>query len=409
MLKGKKIVIGITGSIAAYKIPYLVRLLVREEALVRVIMTPAATEFVTPLTLSTLSRADVIIDPFRKDTGEWNNHVELGTWADLMLFAPVTANTLAKMANGVADNFLVTAYLSARCPVFIAPAMDLDMYDHPSTRKNIETLRLYGNTIIEPQVGELASGLSGPGRMEEPENILKELRFFFDRQQQFSGKKILVTAGPTHESIDAVRYIGNHSSGRMGVCLAEEASRRGAEVTLISGPGHIRSENPSIRNIDVVSAADMYKACLQHFPSADVLVMAAAVADYAPEKAYAGKIKKGSPKIQVTLERTTDILGDLSKRKKDRQILVGFALESGKGLLNAKAKLRDKNLDLIVLNSLDEPGAGFDVPTNKVTIIGRSGILHTGKLKDKKEVARDILNAIVTLTDKRKAIRSKKS
>jgi phosphopantothenoylcysteine decarboxylase / phosphopantothenate---cysteine ligase len=408
MLKGKKIVIGITGSIAAYKIPFLVRLLVKEEVLVRVIMTPAATDFVTPLTLSTLSRANVIIDPFKETTGEWNNHVELGTWADLMLFAPVTANTLGKMANGIADNFLVTAYLSARCPVFIAPAMDLDMYNHPSTQKNIQVLRSYGNTIIEPQVGELASGLSGPGRMEEPENIVSQLRFFFDRRQQFTGKTILVTAGPTREAIDAVRYIGNRSSGLMGISIAEEACRRGATVTLITGPGSIISTNAAIKKLDVVSAADMHKACTDYFPSADIVIMAAAVADYTPETVSKGKIKKESPKFRVNLVKTTDILEELGKLKKKNQLLVGFALESSNGIANADIKLIKKNLDLIVLNSLDVEGAGFDVATNKVTIIGKSGIVHEGDLKDKREVAMDILDAVKKLLDGRKAVQSKK-
>ncbi|MCX6244109.1 MAG: bifunctional phosphopantothenoylcysteine decarboxylase/phosphopantothenate--cysteine ligase CoaBC [Bacteroidetes bacterium] len=409
MLKGKKIVIGVTGSIAAYKIPFLVRILVKEEAQVRVIMTPAATAFVTPLTLSTLSRATVIVDPFKETTGEWNNHVELGSWADLMLFAPVTANTLGKMANGIADNFLVTAYLSAKCPVFIAPAMDLDMYNHPSTQKNIQVLRSYGNTIIEPQVGELASGLSGPGRMEEPENIMDHIRFFFDHKLQFSGNKILVTAGPTREAIDPVRYIGNRSSGLMGISIAEEASRRGAKVTLICGPGHIRSENSSIKKLYVESAAEMYKACRTSFSSADIVIMAAAVADYTPEQVSTGKIKKGTPKLTLNLVKTTDILEELGKLKKKDQVVVGFALESGNGIVNATAKLKNKNLDLIVLNSLDDKGAGFDVTTNKITIIGRSGILHAGELKDKREVAGDILDTVKNLLDGRKAVRSKKS
>ena len=397
MLKGKKIVIGITGSIAAYKIPFLVRLLIREEVMVRVIMTPSATDFVTPLTLSTLSRANVIIDPFKESNGEWNNHVELGSWADAMVFAPVTANTLGKMANGIADNFLVTAYLSAKCPVFIAPAMDLDMYNHPSTQKNIQVLRSYGNTIIEPQVGELASGLCGPGRMEEPENILSHLRFFFERKQDFYGKTILVTAGPTFEAIDPVRFIGNHSSGLMGFSIAEEASRRGATVTLISGPTHLEPATPRIHHEKVVSATEMYQACTTSFPSSDIVIMAAAVADYTPSEVSPVKIKKKEKTVSLNLKRTTDVLEELGKRKRKNQLLVGFALESGDGVKNAIEKLRKKNLDLIVLNSLDEKGAGFEVETNKVTIIGKKGVLMAGKLKDKREVATDILDAIKKL------------
>ena len=397
MLKGKKIVIGITGSIAAYKIPFLVRLLIREEAMVRVIMTPSATDFVTPLTLSTLSRANVIIDPFKESTGEWNNHVELGSWADAMVFAPVTANTLGKMANGIADNFLVTAYLSAKCPVFIAPAMDLDMYNHLSTQKNIQVLRSYGNTIIEPQVGELASGLSGPGRMEEPENILSHLRFFFDREQDFSGKKIVVTAGPTYEAIDPVRFIGNHSSGLMGFSIAEEASSRGASVTLISGPTHLESGNSEIHHEKVTSAAEMYQACKTSFPSADILIMTAAVADYTPTNVSPVKFKKKEKKLSLDLKKTTDILEELGKKKRKDQLLVGFALESGNGFKNAGEKLKRKNLDLIILNSLDDKGAGFEVATNKVMIIGKKGILMAGELKDKRAVATDIMDVIKKL------------
>ena len=397
MLKGKKIVIGITGSIAAYKIPFLVRLLIREEATVRVIMTPSATDFVTPLTLSTLSRANVIVDPFKESNGEWNNHVELGSWADAMVFAPVTANTLGKMANGIADNFLVTAYLSAKCPVFIAPAMDLDMYNHPSTQKNIQVLRSYGNTIIEPQVGELASGLSGPGRMEEPENILSHLLFFFDRKQDFFGKTILVTAGPTFEAIDPVRFIGNRSSGLMGYSIAEEASRRGASVTLISGPTNLGSDNPKIHHEKVVSAAEMYQACKTSFSTADIVIMAAAVADYTPSEVSQVKIKKKDKRVSLDLKKTKDILEELGKLKRKNQLLVGFALESGDGIQHAMGKLKQKNLDLIILNSLDDKGAGFEVATNKVTIIGKKGVVLAGELKDKRAVATDILDAIKKL------------
>ncbi len=405
MLKGKKIVIGITGSIAAYKIPLLVRLLIREEAIVRVIMTPSAKDFVTPLTLSTLSRANVIIDSFKESTGEWNNHVELGLWADAMVFAPVTANTLGKMANGIADNFLLTAYLSAKCPVFIAPAMDLDMYNHPSTKNNIQVLRSYGNTILEPQVGELASGLTGPGRMEEPENIISNLRLFFDEKKDFYDKNILVTAGPTYEAIDPVRYIGNHSSGLMGFSIAEEASQRGASVTLISGPTHLEPVNPGIHYEKLVSAEEMYKACLTNFPSADIVIMAAAVADYTPADVSPIKLKKKEKTVSLSLKKTRDILEELGKHKKSDQLLVGFALESGDGVQNARKKLEQKNLDLIVLNSLDTKGAGPGVQTNKVSIIGRKGVLMNGELKDKRAVAKDILDVINKLLSDRKVAR----
>jgi len=402
MLKGKKIVIGITGSIAAYKVPFLIRLLIKEEAIVRVIMTPSATNFVTPLTLSTLSRANVVIDPFNDRTGEWNNHVELGSWADAMIFAPVTANTIGKMAHGVADNFLVTAYLSAKCPVFIAPAMDLDMYRHPSTQNNIRILRSYGNTILEPQVGELASGLSGPGRMEEPENILLFIKSFFSRTKDLIGKTILITAGPTHEAIDPVRYIGNHSSGLMGFSIAEEALKRGAKVTLISGPTHQQAVNPEIHFESVVSATEMYEACKAGVKSADIVIMTAAVADYTPVKVSGVKLKKKEETISLRLKKTPDILEELGKQKRRNQLLIGFALESGDGIQNAKKKLEQKNLDLIVLNSLDVKGAGFEVPTNKVKIIGRKGTLMETELKDKKEIAVDILDVISKLIDQPK-------
>jgi phosphopantothenoylcysteine decarboxylase/phosphopantothenate--cysteine ligase len=397
MLKGKKIVIGITGSIAAYKIPFLVRLLAREEATVRVIMTPSAADFVTPLTLSTLSRSTVIIEPFKESNGEWNNHVELGSWADAMVFAPVTANTIGKMANGIADNFLVTAYLSAKCPVFIAPAMDLDMYNHPSTQRNIQVLRSYGNTIIEPQIGELASGLSGPGRMEEPDNILAQLKIFFEQKQDFTGKTILVTAGPTFEAIDPVRFIGNRSSGRMGFAIAEEASRRGANVILISGPGQLEPSDPKIRFRKVTTAAEMNQECQTSFPVSDILIMAAAVADYTPSQVSLVKIKKKEKKMSLELEKTADILESLGKLKRKNQFLVGFALESVNGIKNATEKLKKKNLDLVILNSLDDIGTGFEGTTNKVTIIGKKGVIAEGSLKEKKMVAADILDAILNV------------
>ncbi|NQV03457.1 MAG: bifunctional phosphopantothenoylcysteine decarboxylase/phosphopantothenate--cysteine ligase CoaBC [Bacteroidia bacterium] len=395
MLKGKHIVIGITGGIAAYKIPYLVRLFVREGAQVRVIMTPAAKDFVTPLTLATLSQNDVIFHPFNHETGTWNSHVELGQWADLMLFAPVTANTLGKMAHGVADNFLVTAYLSAKSPVMIAPSMDLDMFQHPTTQKNLDILRSFGNIIIDAQVGELASGLSGPGRMEEPESILKIIKDFFFQKQKLTGKRILVTAGPTYEKIDPVRFVGNHSSGLMGFSLAEEVASRGGEVVLIAGPVSLQTDHPAIRRVDVTTASEMLRACLDHNGETDILIMAAAVADYTIKDPSDGKLKKSPEELTLTLSPTPDILKELGKQKRSGQCFVGFALETEDALENARKKLKNKSLDLIVMNSLKEPGAGFGVTTNKVTIILSSGQMINGKLKPKREVASDIVDAIL--------------
>jgi len=394
MLKGKKIVVGITGSIAAYKIPFLVRLLVRQGAEVRVIMTPAAVDFVTPLTLSTLSMHSVIVDPFKTISGEWNNHVELGQWADAMVFAPVTANTLGKMANGIADNFVVTAYLSAKCPVFIAPAMDLDMYGHPSTQNNINTLRSFGNIIIEPQVGELASGLSGPGRLEEPENILNILEHFFSSRQVLNKKKILITAGPTHEKIDPVRFLGNNSTGKMGFALADEAANRGAQVTLISGPTLLNSSNKGIRRVDVESAEEMYDTCMTEAPDADIIIMAAAVADYTIRDKSILKIKKSTEPTTLELFPTRDILKSIGEQKRMNQILIGFALETDNEVENARKKLKQKKLDFIILNSLREKGAGFGLDTNKITIIDKTGNIRQGSVKTKQEIASDILDVI---------------
>jgi len=396
-VKGKKIVIGITGSIAAYKIPFLIRLFMKEGATVKVIMTPCAATFVTPLTLATLSRNPVIVDPFMESTGEWNNHVELGSWADVMIFAPVTANTLGKMAHGIADNFLVTAYLSARCPVFIAPAMDLDMYNHPTTRQNTELLRSFGNTIIEPQVGDLASGLSGPGRLEEPDHIFQIIEKFFNSKNDLSGRKILVTAGPTYEKIDPVRYIGNFSSGKMGFAIAGEAAKRGADVTLITGPTALNCNHSSIRRFDITSADELYQQCLLNFPKSDVLIMAAAVSDYKINHSSERKLKKKSNLTSLELFPNIDILAELGKKKKKNQLLVGFALETENELSNARQKLKSKNLDLIVMNSLADEGSGFGTSTNKVTMIGKSGQPVKGRLKDKKLVANDILDEIVKL------------
>jgi phosphopantothenoylcysteine decarboxylase/phosphopantothenate--cysteine ligase len=395
MLAGKKIVIGVTGSIAAYKIPFLVRLLIKEGAEVQVIMTPAATDFITPLTLSTLSLKPVIIDPFKSGTGEWNSHVELGQWADAMIFTPVTANTLGKMVNGIADNFVVTAYLSAKCPVFIAPAMDLDMYLHPSTQNNIASLRSFGNQIIEPQVGELASGLTGPGRMEEPAKIVEILSNHFLHQNDLSKKKILITAGPTYEKIDPVRFIGNFSTGLMGFSLAAEAAGRGATVTLITGPTHLKISHPAISRIDITSAAEMHEKCLALAPETDMVIMAAAVADYTPVSPAQMKIKKANSDLCLELKSTQDILMELGQNKLPGQLLVGFALETNDEIENARLKLIRKNLDYIVMNSLNEPGAGFSVSTNKVTILDKKGLVWDVPLKSKQEVARDILNVIV--------------
>jgi len=395
MLKGKKIVVGITGSIAAYKIPFLVRLLVKEGVDVRIIMTPVAKDFVTPLTLGTLSQHPVIIDPFRTDNWEWNNHVELGQWADAMLFAPVTANTLGKMAHGIADNFVVTAYLSAKCPVFIAPAMDLDMYAHPSTQNNITILRNFGNFIIEPQVGELASGLSGPGRLEEPEAILRVIKDHFAHKQDLLKKKVLITAGPTYEQIDPVRFIGNYSTGKMGFSLANEAARRGAYVTLIAGPTNLNTEHPNINRINVESAAEMYEVCMREAPLAEIVIMAAAVADYTYIHKSPVKLKKKSAPFMLELSPTHDILKEIGKLKNKNQVIVGFALEADHELEHAKSKLIAKNLDFIVLNSLNEKGAGFGLETNKISIIDRSGTVYQGTLNSKPVVAAEIIDFIV--------------
>lgn len=398
MLKNKKIIIGITGSIAAYKIPLLIRLLSSEGVLVQVIMTPAARDFVTPLTLSTLSGNPVLTEPFNREDGEWNSHIELGLWADMMLIAPLTANTLAKMAVGVADNLLLTTYLSARCPVFFAPAMDLDMYKHPSTTGNIKTLAAYGNHLIAPAEGALASGLCGEGRMEEPENILRIIKDYFAAEWDFAGKKILVTAGPTHEAIDPVRYIGNHSSGQMGFAIADVFAQRGGEVTLITGPTSLNSSEDGINRIDVVSASEMHAACLKYFSEADITVMAAAVADYTPEKVAGEKIKKSGQAKNIHLKPTIDILAEMGKKKRKEQFLTGFALETENQIANAEKKLQNKNLDLIVLNSPRDYGSAFGVETNKVTLITRNKKRYGYELKLKYDVAMDIVDKIRELT-----------
>ena len=398
MLKGKKIVIGITGSIAAYKTPALVRLIRKEGAEVKVIMTPAATDFVTPLTLSTLSGNPVLIEPFNPEDGSWNSHVELGQWADVYVLAPVSANSLAKMANGIADNFFLTAYLSAKCPVFFAPAMDLDMFLHPATQKNIAILQSYGNIMIEPAVGELASGLHGPGRMEEPEKIFNLiLDFLTEKKKVLNGKITLVTAGPTYEAIDPVRFIGNHSSGLMGFSIAEELALRGATVHLVSGPVHLSVQQAGIIRHDVVSAGEMYDACMKFKDSADIVIMAAAVADYKPATVAGEKIKKDKASLDIELVPTKDILSEFGKSKGENQILVGFALETENEKDNALKKLKNKNLDLVILNSLRDEGAGFKLKTNKITALYKTGAIQEYPMKSKQDVARDIVEAVISM------------
>lgn len=398
-LAGKHIVLGICGGIAAYKSVSLLRLLVKAGAEVQVVITPAGKEFITPVTLSALSQKPVVSEFFTANTGEWHSHVDLGLWADCMVIAPATASTIGKMAHGIADNMLVTTYLSAKSQVFVAPAMDLDMMAHPSTTANIGLLRSYGNIIIEPESGELASGLVGKGRMEEPEKIAAVLEDFFASRKDLSGKKVLITAGPTHEKIDPVRFIGNCSSGKMGYALAEECAARGAEVTLVSGPVAIRTSNPSIRVVDVESARDMLAACEEAFPSADIAVMCAAVADYAPAEVADRKIKREHSEVPVIhLVKNPDIAATLGSRKRPGQILVGFALETDHELDNAAEKLHRKNLDMIVLNSLRDKGAGFGTDTNKVSIIRRDGSREDFGLKPKREVAADIVSSVIGLT-----------
>ncbi|MBD81241.1 MAG: bifunctional phosphopantothenoylcysteine decarboxylase/phosphopantothenate--cysteine ligase CoaBC [Crocinitomicaceae bacterium] len=397
MLQGKKILLGITGSIAAYKSAFLVRLLVTSGAEVRVIVTAAAKDFVTPVTLSTLSGNPIISDFYEdKELGTWENHVDLGLWADMMVIAPASANTIAKMTGGVADNMLLTTYLSARCPVMICPAMDLDMYKHESVGSNLKELQNRGNIIIEPTHGELASGLVGQGRMEEPEIIVSQIADYFAKEFDFNGKKILITAGPTYEKIDPVRFIGNHSSGKMGFAIAEEAAERGARVTLVSGPVSLSLKNDSITRIDVVSAREMYEAVLNEFDACDVAILAAAVADYRPKEVADSKIKKKDSSLNLNLEPTDDILATLGK-KKTTQVLVGFALETNNERENAKKKLVNKNLDFIVLNSLQDKGAGFAVDTNKITILDRGNNGVEFELKSKEKVATDIIDYLKPL------------
>lgn len=398
MLKGRNILVGVTGSIAAYKSAVLVRLLVKAGASVQVVMTEAAAAFITPLTLSTLSKRPVIIHFTKNKEGEWNNHVELGLWADALVIAPASANTIAKMANGICDNVLLATCLSARCPVYFAPAMDLDMYRHRSTQDNIKRLQSFGNGLIDPGNGELASGLYGEGRMAEPEEILAFLEQKFSKDLPLSGKKVLVTAGPTYEAIDPVRFIGNHSSGKMGFAIAGELAAQGADVTLICGPNSLKSNHPQIKRLDIISAEELYTASVKAFKTADIAVLSAAVADYKPAVAAKRKIKKTEGSKNIELVPTRDTLAELGKLKRKEQLLVGFALETDNETANAKTKIKKKNLDLIVLNSLNDKGAGFKNDTNKITIIDKYNKTIKFELKSKQEVAKDIVKEIIKRT-----------
>lgn len=395
VLSGKKIILGVSGGIAAYKTASFVRLLIKAGAQVQVIMSPASCAFITPLTLATLSKRPVY-SQFEKDFGEWTNHVELGLWADAMIMAPATANTLAKMANGLCDNLLLATYLSAKCPVFFAPAMDLDMFAHPSTKENISKLKSYGNIEIESAYGELASGLVGQGRMAEPEDMLQILTDFFnnDATLDLKGKKVVITAGPTYEPIDPVRFIGNHSTGKMGFDIANEAAKRGANVVLITGPTSLKAVNSAVNVVNVTTANQMYQQCHELFSSADIVIGAAAVADYRPKVVADQKIKKNDEEFTIVLEKNPDILASLGAIKTN-QFLVGFALETENEIEYAKSKLKKKNLDLIVLNSLNDQGAGFGKPTNKVTFINKDFTVFPQELKSKEAVAKDIIDQIV--------------
>lgn len=396
MLRNKNIILGVCGSIAAYKAATLVRLLIKAGANVRVILTADAAEFITPLTLSTLSKNPVYTKYFEEETGVWSNHVELGLWADYMIVAPATANTLAKMANGICDNLLSAVYLSAKCPVFFAPAMDLDMWKHESTHANVARLISFGNILIAPGSGELASGLYGEGRMAEPDEIISFISQHISKSLPLYGKKVLVTAGPTYEPIDPVRFIGNHSSGKMGFAIADQLAEMGAEVVLISGPTAQQSKQ-NVKLVPVVTAAEMFEACRNHFESTDIMVMSAAVADYTPVQVATQKIKKSADAFSIELKKTTDILAHLGQLKKNGQILVGFALETENEEEHAKAKLLKKNLDLIVLNSLQDKDAGFQKDTNKITIFNSAAGKLTFAAKTKVEVAKDICTEILKL------------
>ena len=397
MLQGKKIVLGITGSIAAYKSCLIIRQLIKRGADVQVVITPSGKEFITPITLSALTSKPVISEFFSQRDGTWHSHVDLGLWADAMLIAPATASTIGKMANGIADNMLVTTYLSMKAPVFIAPAMDLDMYAHPTTQANLRRLQSFGNHIIEPQTGFLASKLEGKGRMEEPEVIVAQLEKFFSESADLKGKKVLITAGPTYEKIDPVRFIGNYSSGKMGIALAEECADRGASVTLVCGPvtESAKPNRPDITVVDVESAAEMYQACKETYPKMDAGILCAAVADFTPADVADHKIKREGDDMLLRLKPTTDIAAALGKMKTGKQVLAGFALETNDETANAQAKLVKKNFDFIVLNSLNDKGAGFRTDTNKISIITAGGKTDY-PLKSKREVARDIINQLVS-------------
>ena len=396
MLENKKIVLGITGGIAAYKACNLARLLIKKGAEVQVVMTPSAKEFITPLTLSTLTHKPVVSEFFDRRDGSWHSHVDIGLWADAMIIAPATASSIGKMANGIADNMLITTYLSMKAPVFVAPAMDLDMYAHPSTKQNIQRLVSYGNHIIEPGTGFLASKLEGKGRMEEPEKIVEVLEQYFAKKQKLKGKSVLITAGPTYEKIDPVRFVGNYSSGKMGYALAEACAKQGAEVTLVSGPVMLQTTHPAIRRIDVESAQEMYSAATTHFPQADIAILSAAVADFTPETTADKKIKRKGDELVLNLRPTQDIAAALGAIKNDKQLLVGFALETDNEVQNAQDKMKRKNFDFIVLNSLQDKGAGFRVDTNKITIIDRQQGTTAYETKSKQEVAEDIVEYIVS-------------
>lgn len=391
-LKGKNILLGISGGIAAYKCTTLVRGLVKKGANVKVIMTKHAKEFITPLTMATLSKNPILVEFYNPENGDWNSHVSLGLWADLYLIAPATANTMAKMANGIADNLLLTTYLSAKCPVMFAPTMDLDMYKHPATKRNIETLKSYGNIVIEPESGELASGLVGEGRMEEPEVMVDFIENFFTQKKKLENKKYLITAGPTYEKIDPVRFIGNYSSGKMGFALAEQLAQRGAKVILVSGPVSLTINHPNITRVDVESASEMYDEAVKHFSSCDGAIMSAAVADFTPLDKADKKIKRGKENYKIELTPNKDIAAKLGSIKNEKQLLVGFALETDNEHANAVGKLNKKNLDFIVLNSLKDEGAGFGVDTNKIKIIDKNSNEKSYGLTSKKQVACDIID-----------------
>lgn len=396
MLEGKKILLGVTGSIAAYKSASLIRLLVKAGAEVQVIMTSDAKEFISPLTLSTLSKNPVYSEFIKNENGEWTNHVDLAIWADVFLIAPASANTIAKMANGICDNLLLATYLSAKCDVIFATAMDLDMYKHPSTIKNINTLKSFGNFHIESKSGELASGLVGEGRMAEPEEIIEVLKNHFQKKKDLANKTILITAGPTYEAIDPVRFIGNHSSGKMGYELANECASRGANVVLVSGPSNEKINNSNIELIKIQSAEEMYQACIKVYDNCDIAIMSAAVADYTPKVKANQKIKKNTSDLNIELTKTIDILSSLGQKKK-KQILIGFALETENEVENAFSKLERKNADFIVLNSLNDMGAGFGHDTNRIKILFKNKNIKEYNIKSKKEVANDIINEAITL------------